>query len=84
MDALGTGTTPEHVHDETFVPIAIEQDDDDLLYIAFVGRAIAAMGGHLELRAVFPDQEFVLLSEPGPEHMDDDISRTRQRFNRRR
>jgi hypothetical protein len=84
MDALGTETTPEHVHDETFVPITIDDDDDDLLYIAFVGRAIAAMGGHLELRAVFPDQEFLLLSEPGPQHMDDDISGTRQRFNKRR
>ena len=29
----------------------------ELLYIALIGRALAAMGGHLELRAVFPDQE---------------------------
>lgn len=80
MDALGTETTPEYVEDETFVPFDIQPGEGEL-FIALAGRAVAAMGGHLELRAVFPDQEFLLLAEPGPEHINDDLPRVRQRFN---
>jgi hypothetical protein len=35
--------------------------DDDLLSLA---RYVAGLGGHLELRAVFEDEEVLLLREP--------------------
>jgi hypothetical protein len=35
--------------------------DDDLLSVA---RYVAMLGGHLEVRAVFEDEEIVLLREP--------------------
>ena len=35
--------------------------DDDLLSVA---RYVAALGGHLEVRAVFEDEEVLLLREP--------------------
>lgn len=35
--------------------------DDDLLSLA---RYVASLGGHLELRAVFDDEEVLLLREP--------------------
>jgi hypothetical protein len=35
--------------------------DDDLLSVA---RYVAMLGGHLELRAVFDDEEVLLLREP--------------------
>lgn len=44
-------------------------DHEDDLYLADIGRFIAAMGGYLELRAVFPDQTVTILAEPGPEHL---------------
>lgn len=41
------------------------------LVIAEIGRLIAAMGGYLELHAVFPDTTITLAVEPGPEHLHD-------------
>jgi hypothetical protein len=32
-----------------------------------LGERIAALGGHLKLVAIFPDQRVTLLREPGPE-----------------
>jgi hypothetical protein len=43
----------------------------DGLIIAEIGRLIAAMGGYLELRAIFPDTTITLMAEPGPEHLYD-------------
>ena len=37
--------------------------DDDLLSVA---RYVQMLGGRLEVRAVFPDEAVVLLSEPAP------------------
>jgi len=42
--------------------------------LAEIGRFIAAMGGYLELRAIFPDESELLLQEPGPEHLHDGAS----------
>ena len=38
------------------------------LWIAALGEKVAAMGGHLELTAVFDNETFTLLREPGPEN----------------
>jgi len=37
------------------------------VYVATVARYVAALGGHLEVRAVFPDETITLLREPRPE-----------------
>lgn len=39
-------------------------DATDELYLFALARHVAAAGGRLELRAVFEDEEVVLLSEP--------------------
>jgi hypothetical protein len=49
-------------------------DNNDDMYLADIGRFVAAMGGYLELRAVFPDEAVILMSEPGPEHLYDGAS----------
>jgi DNA-binding XRE family transcriptional regulator len=40
----------------------IEQEDD--VYLSTVARYVAALGGHLEVRAVFGDETITLLSDP--------------------
>ncbi len=42
---------------------ANEQDED--LYLSTLARYVVALGGHLELVAVFPDTTVTLLREPG-------------------
>jgi DNA-binding XRE family transcriptional regulator len=42
----------------------IEQEDD--LYLSTLSRYVAALGGHLEVRAVFPDESITLLRDSGP------------------
>jgi len=44
-------------------PEAGESDD----YLATLARYVAALGGHLEVRAVFPEETITLLREPGAE-----------------
>jgi hypothetical protein len=51
--------------------VGIPDEYDGAVFIARIGRAIAAMGVHLQLRAVFPDSEHTILIEPGPEHLED-------------
>lgn len=46
--------------------IPVEESTD--LWIAALGEKIAAMGGHLELTAVFDNEALTLLREPGPEN----------------
>jgi transcriptional regulator with XRE-family HTH domain len=41
----------------------IEQEDD--VYLSTLVRYVAALGGHLEVRAVFPEETITLLREPG-------------------
>ena len=41
-------------------PDASESDD----YLATLARYVAALGGHLEVRAVFPDETITLLRDP--------------------
>jgi transcriptional regulator with XRE-family HTH domain len=43
----------------------IEQEDD--VYLSTLARYVAALGGHLEIQAVFPEETITLLREPGPE-----------------
>jgi hypothetical protein len=38
--------------------------DEDGLYVFALARHVAALGGHLELRAVFDDEQVLLLREP--------------------
>jgi transcriptional regulator with XRE-family HTH domain len=40
----------------------IEQQDD--VYLSTLARYVAALGGHLEVLAVFPDETITLLREP--------------------
>jgi transcriptional regulator with XRE-family HTH domain len=42
----------------------IEQEDD--VYLSTLARYVAALGGHLELRAVFPEETVTLLRTPAP------------------
>jgi hypothetical protein len=42
---------------------SVDHDDDDL-YLFALARYVAAAGGRLELRAVFDDEQVVLLTEP--------------------
>ena len=43
----------------------VEETTD--LWLAALGEKVAAMGGHLELIAVFGNEALTLLKEPGPE-----------------
>jgi hypothetical protein len=45
---------------------SVAHGDEDL-YVFALARYVAAAGGRLELRAVFDDEEVVLLSDPDPE-----------------
>ncbi len=62
----------EHgVSDETILdalcvsePQGVRFEDEDELYLTVLGRYVAALGGVLELRAVFPEGSVVVLSEP--------------------
>ena len=40
----------------------IEQEDD--VYLSTLARYVAALGGHLEVLAVFPDETVTIVSEP--------------------
>jgi DNA-binding XRE family transcriptional regulator len=44
---------------------SVAHEDEDL-YVFALARYVAAAGGRLELRAVFDDEEVVLLSDPEP------------------
>jgi hypothetical protein len=37
----------------------------DDVYLDALARYVAALGGHVEVRAVFPDETITLLREPG-------------------
>jgi hypothetical protein len=56
----------ERQPDQTHIPIR-----DGGLYLANLGEVVALIGGHLEMRAVFPEESHVLLLEPGLEHLHD-------------
>lgn len=43
----------------------IEQEDD--VYLSTLARYVAALGGQLEVRAIFPDETITLLREPASE-----------------
>ena len=43
----------------------IEQEED--VYLSTLARYVAALGGHLEVLAVFEDETVTLLREPGEE-----------------
>jgi hypothetical protein len=36
------------------------------LYLATLSEYVAALGGHVEIRAIFPDEQVRLLREPDP------------------
>ena len=40
-------------------------EEETSLWLAALGDKVAALGGHLELRAVLPDESVLLLREPG-------------------
>jgi len=40
----------------------IEQEDD--VYLSTLARYVAALGGHLEVQAVFPEETITVLREP--------------------
>jgi len=46
----------------------IEQEDD--LYLSTLARYVVALGGHLEVRAVFGEETITLLREPDPDRSD--------------
>lgn len=41
-------------------------EDDYDIYLGELGRYVAALGGHLELRAVFPQETITVLRTDGP------------------
>jgi transcriptional regulator with XRE-family HTH domain len=41
----------------------IENEDD--VYLSTLRRYVAALGGHIEVRAVFPDETVTVLGDPG-------------------
>ena len=41
-------------------------EESDASWVAGLGEKVAALGGHLELVAVFPDETVTLIREPGP------------------
>jgi hypothetical protein len=43
-----------------------EADGDDDIYLAELARFVAALGGHIEVRAVFPEEVMTVLRQPGP------------------
>ncbi|MGI8573609.1 MAG: helix-turn-helix domain-containing protein [Solirubrobacteraceae bacterium] len=43
----------------------IESEDD--VYLSTLARYVAALGGHIEVSAVFPDETVTVLSDPEPE-----------------
>jgi hypothetical protein len=42
----------------------IEQEED--VYLSTLARYVAALGGHLEVLAVFPEETVTVLREPDP------------------
>lgn len=44
----------------------LEPEDD--LYLSTLARYVAELGGHVEVRAVFPQETITLLREPGSGH----------------
>jgi transcriptional regulator with XRE-family HTH domain len=48
----------------------IENEDD--VYLSTLARYVAALGGHLEVLAVFPDETFTILRDPDPIHASGD------------
>lgn len=41
-----------------------ERENGDDIYVSTLVRYLSALGGHLEVRAVFPDEAITLLREP--------------------
>jgi hypothetical protein len=55
--------------EETAFGQALEAGEDSAapdLYLATVAEYVAALGGHLEVRAVFPEETVTLLQDPPP------------------
>jgi L-lactate utilization protein LutB len=44
-----------------------EVHDEPDLYLTSLTRLVAALGGHVEVHAVFPEETITVLGEPGPE-----------------
>lgn len=54
---------------ETAFGDALEASEESVapdLYLATVAEYVAALGGHVEVRAVFPEETVTLLREPAP------------------
>ncbi len=49
-----------------------EQEDD--VYLAALARCVAALGGHVEVRAVFPDRAVTVLRIDAPSNSEGDSS----------
>lgn len=45
--------------------LAFPCEEDGLLWVAGLGEKVAALGGHLELVAVFAEESVTVLREPG-------------------
>jgi hypothetical protein len=43
---------------------ASEEGSADDIYLSTLGRYVAALGGHLEVQAVFPEERITLLRQP--------------------
>lgn len=60
------GRRPGHVTLADYVEGEdLEREDD--LYFATLGRWVASLGGHIEVRAVFPEEVVTVLTMPEPE-----------------
>lgn len=47
----------------------VEQEDD--VYLSILGRYVEALGGYLEVRAVFPEEAITLLRQPDDQSASD-------------
>lgn len=56
------GVSEAAIADTLELKDADEHQDD--VYLSTLARYVAALGGHLEVRAVFPDETITLLHEP--------------------
>jgi hypothetical protein len=60
------GENPQKIDEalELSEPTSSEMAVGDDLYLGSLGRYVAALGGHLEVQAVFPDETITVRREP--------------------
>jgi hypothetical protein len=58
----------DHIHRQRGISadaLDLDEEPKDDFYISTLARYVMALGGYLEVRAVFPEETVTLLREPG-------------------